>query len=348
MRIGLVPSNPMEWLVTRLNLVPRPLMDTQAAFTLAQIIMVATKIGLFDALAAGPATAEAIARTCGTDPRATEKLLPTLVSSGYLRAKGDKLALTGLSRKWLLSSSPHALNDKLILQFTEWTLLERSEEFVRTGKPLDFHETIGEADWKMYQRGMKALSNGLTGPFASAVPMPAGARDLLDIGGSHGAYSVALCRRHDQLRAVVLDLPEAIRHAAPLLAAQGMGDRVTHRAGNALTDDLGENAYDAVVIFGVVHHFTDEQNRELAKKVARALRPGGVYAIGDFFQLPHPSEAEQLPSLFDFYFALTSHSGTWSPDRMADWQRGAGLTPAKPKQLARAGGIGLQSATKPR
>jgi chemotaxis methyl-accepting protein methylase len=55
-----------------------------------------------------------------------------------------------------------------------------------------------------------------------------------------------------------------------------MGDRVVHRAGNALTDDLGTGAYDIVLIAQVVHHFTADQNRELAERVARALRPGGV------------------------------------------------------------------------
>jgi cyclopropane fatty-acyl-phospholipid synthase-like methyltransferase len=117
--------------------------------------------------------------------------------------------------------------------------------------------------------------------------------------------------------------------------------------GNALTDDLGTEAYDAVIIVGVVHHFTEDQNRELAAKVARALRPGGAYTIADFFRLPHPSQAEQPAALMDFYFALTSESGTWSPAQMASWQRQANLTPAKPTHLP-GGYLGLQSATKPR
>lgn len=347
MRLGLVAGNPVEWLAARLNLVPRPLVDTQVAFTLAQVIMVASKIGLFDSLASGPASARRIAEVCDTDPVATGKLLPTLVSSGYLRARGDQYELTRLSRKWLLPTSPHTIADKLTLQFLEWRLLERSEDFVRSGKPLELHDTLDDDDWSLYQRGMKALSNGLVGGLTNAVKVPKDATELLDIGGSHGAYSVALCRRHPGLRATVLDLPDAVRHAAPLLAAEGMGDRVRHRVGNALTDDLGEGRYDLVIIFGVVHHFTDEQNRRLAAKVARALRPGGVYVIGDFFALADPAKASQLPALMDFYFALTSRSGTWPAATMADWQRAAGLTPGKPVRLPTLGGLGLQSATKP-
>jgi hypothetical protein len=71
--------------------------------------------------------------------------------------------------------------------------------------------------------------------------------------GSHGYWSVALCRRHAQLRSTVLELPQAIRHAAPLLAREEMGDRVVHRAGDALTDDLGTDAYDLVFLAAVTH-----------------------------------------------------------------------------------------------
>ena len=61
------------------------------------------------------------------------------------------------------------------------------------------------------------------------------------------------------LRAVVLDLPEAVEHAAPILEHEGMGDRVVLRAGDALTDDLGEATYDLVFMFSLVHHFDEPQ-----------------------------------------------------------------------------------------
>jgi predicted O-methyltransferase YrrM len=90
---------------------------------------------------------------------------------------------------------------------------------------------------------------------------------MLDIGGSHGYISVAMCRRYPDLRAVILDLPSAIKHAAPILAKEGMGDRVTHRAGDALTEDLGANAWDFVYVSQLLHHFDEATNREFAPRV---------------------------------------------------------------------------------
>ena len=191
---------------------------------------------------------------------------------------------------------------------------------------------------------MRAVAGAAASETARRLPVPKGARDLLDIGGSHGYYSVALCRRHEGLSAVVLDLPEAVEHAAPILASEGMGERVVHRVGDALTDDLGTDTFDVVLIAQLVHHFSEEQNRDLARRVARALRPGGVYAILDAFRSPSAKDAGQTGALLDFYFALTSQSGTWSPEEMAAWQRLAGLEPQRPIGFRTVPGMGIQAA----
>jgi 2-polyprenyl-3-methyl-5-hydroxy-6-metoxy-1,4-benzoquinol methylase len=347
MRIGTVPENPIERAVSRLNLVPRPLLETQMAYTLARLVMLGTKLGVFEVLRDGDLSPEEVASRCGTHPAATGKLLFALAGSGYLEATEGRYGLTPVSRTWLLRESPKSLADKLLLQFYEWDLIARSEDYVRTGEPLHMHEEMDDEQWGLYQRGMRAMAAGFAAEGMRRMPIPKGARDMLDIGGSHGYYSAALCRRHDGLRAVVLDLPQAVAHAAPILAEEQMGDRVVHRAGNALTDDLGNEEYDLVTIVQLVHHFTEQQNRDLARKVARALRPGGVYAIVDAFRAESPKEAGQMPALLEFYFAMTSESGTWSVEEMTAWQRDAGLEPRRPIRFRTAPGGGTQAATKP-
>jgi SAM-dependent methyltransferase len=160
-------------------------------------------------------------------------------------------------------------------------------------------------------------------------------------------FSAVLCRRHPQLRAVVLDLPEAIRHAAPILANERMGDRVVHRSGNALQDDLGTEAWDVVFVAYLVHHFDDATNREFARRVARSLRPGGVFVIQEVIRPQSPKDAGQTGALLDLYFALTSESGTWSYEEMARWQSEAGLLPQRPIRFRSIPGTGQQVAVKP-
>jgi SAM-dependent methyltransferase len=346
MRLDAVGENLLERFLARTNIGPWPLLHTQFGFTLARVIMAATRLGIFEALEEQPLPPAAIAERCGTDPLATEKLLFALAASGYASSRNGGYALTSRSRKWLRRDSPHSLADKMLLQFEEWEWMERSEDYVRSGRPADLHETLPDEHWPIYQAGMRAVASALAPELARRLPVRRGAETMLDIGGSHGYYSVSLCRRHDGLRAVVLDLPEAVTAAAPLLAAEGMGDRVVHRAGNALTDDLGSDAYDVVLISQLAHHFSDEQNRALAERVARALRPGGIYAIVDAFRPATPKDAGQIGALLEFYFALTSQSGTWTPDEMADWQRRAGLQTRRPLRFRTAPGAGAQIATK--
>ncbi len=347
MRIGAIPENLIERILMKLGALPAPLLDTQIAYSLARTVMLGVKAGIFEALASGALTAEEVSKGCETHPGATRKLLNALVGAGYLRSTGTAYSLATVARKWLMSSSAPSLRDKLLLQFREWEFVAYYDEFLKTGKPLDIHQTLSEEDWDVYQRGMRSLAGVSAPEVAGRTPVPSGARDMLDIGGSHGFYSVALCRRHTALRAVILDLPEAVAMAEKILAKEGMGSRVTHRAGNALAEDLGSEAWDVVFTAQLVHHFDETANRALARRVARALRPGGIFVIQEIIRPQSPDKAGQVGALLDLYFAATSEAGTWSVEEMADWQRQAGLVARKPMWLRSLPGSAQQVGVKP-
>lgn len=346
MKLGGIPQSLAEWIGAKLGLLPQPLLDTHIAMLLARAVMEGTRLGVFEALKDGPLTAGEIAARCDGQPRATRKLLDALAGCEYLRFESGRYALSTMARKWLLADSAQPLRDKMLFQLLEWDHIEHVGEFLRTGEPLDFHAALTSEQWGLYQRGMRSVASAWAPEVGRRTPVPKGARDLLDIGGAHGFLSVAICRRHPELRAVILELPEAVEHAAPLLAREGMGERVVHRPGNALTDDLGAEAWDVIFVSSLVHHFDDATNRTLAKRIARALRPGGVFVIQELYRPASPSHAGQIGALLDLYFAVTSRSGTWSFEEMADWQREAGLEPLKPVRFVTVPGVGQQAAVK--
>ena len=333
MKLKVTGENPVEQLVLALGLAPVTIVDTHIAFMRARAIMVGVKLGIFESLAAGPAAAQDVAEKCATSAAGTLKLLNALVGAGYLRFRSGRYALAPVARKWLTRDSPTSLRDKVLFEFFEWKLAENFEEFVRTGQPLDIHGSTSEEDWQAYQRAMRALSGLTAQEIVRSTPMPEGATTMLDIGGSHGFISVSMCRKYPNLRAVILDLPAAIKQAAPILAKEGMGDRVTHRPGDALTDDLGNNEWDLIYVSQLLHHFDEATNRTFAQRVARALKPGGIFAIVELIRPSSPEEGGQAGAMLDLYFALTSHSGTWSIEEMSGWQREAGLVPRKTVRL---------------
>lgn len=346
MKLTVAAEHPIERLVLALGIPPVTLMDTHMSFMRARAIMVGTKLGVFDALAGAPLDAAEVARRCATSPAATEKLLNALVGSGYLTFRSGAYSLSAVARKWVTSDSPSSMRDKVLFEFVEWSLVERFEDFVRTGQPLDMHHSVSDEQWGLYQRAMRALS-GLAAPeIVRRTPVPKGATAMLDIGGSHGYISVAMCRKYPALHAVILDLPEAVKHAAPILAKEGMGARVVHRPGDALTDDLGVDAWDFIYVSQLLHHFDEATNRAFVQRVARALRPGGVFAVLEMIRPASPADAGQVGALLDLYFALTSQSGTWSLAEMSGWQRDAGLLPQKPIHLRTVPGAAEVIATR--
>jgi SAM-dependent methyltransferase len=343
MRVGLMAENPLESALLATGLVPVAMLEAYGP-AYARAITTATRLGIFEALSGGPRSAQAVAETCRTNQRATEKLLNLLVTMKYVSYGGGTYRLARNTRRWLLADAPGSIRDFILMKDLEWSWIDHLESFVQDGQPLDVHGTMSTDDWISYQRGMRAQANLLGPLLARRVPVRTGASQMLDIGGSHGYFSVVLCQRHPGLHATVLDLPPAVEQAAPLLAREGMGDRVVHRAGDALTDDLGEAAFDLILMVSLVHHFDDATNRLLAQRVARALRPGGYFVIGDALRPRSPGRGGQQGAFFDLYFALTSESGLWTFDEMRSWQVDAGLAPRRSISLVPGGSFGLQVA----
>jgi methyltransferase family protein len=92
-RIGVVPDNFLERVALHSGLLAPGIFECWFGIMLARTVMAATKLDIFESLAAGPLTAEDVAERCGTHPRATEKLLNALVGVGCLRVLGERYNL---------------------------------------------------------------------------------------------------------------------------------------------------------------------------------------------------------------------------------------------------------------
>ena len=346
MKLGIVPENLLERFAITSGMLPPGIFESWFGIMLSRTIMVATKLNIFEALAAGPLTSNEVAQRCNTHPLATEKLLNALVGLECLRVKGDRYALRRSLRAWILKDGKHSFRGQMLLHFLEWRWWEHCEEYVRTGEPLSVHQTMTHEEWGIYQRGMRSGIEMPADWIAKHLQLPRTAQDMLDIGGSHGYFSVAICRRYPRIRSTVLDLPQAIQYAAPLLAEEGMGDRVVHRVGNALTDDLGTNAFDLVFLASVVHHFDEATNREFMRRIARALRPGGIVAIWEPLRQDRTGKIRQIGGLLDLFFGFFSKAGTWTAAEVTDWFCGAGLEPRKSRSPALMSGLALHVGRK--
>jgi 2-polyprenyl-3-methyl-5-hydroxy-6-metoxy-1,4-benzoquinol methylase len=330
MKLTVQPQTIFEYIGKLSNLAPLPLMDTHIAFVASRAIIEAVDLGVFESMEEHAKTTEEIAKDCDLNVYALRSFLGTLTASGYLKYSAGKFSLTKLSSKWLLKKNKQSLTDQILFLKILWRWIDDMGSFLKTGKGLQYHDHFTEEQTDLYQRAMLSLARVSAVEVGKRTPVPKGATEMLDIGGSHGLFSVSICKNHPRLKSTVLDLPMAIQKAAPLLSQEKMGSRVIHKAGSALTEDLGKNKYDLIFIANLMHHFSAEENSGLTERIAMALKPGGRFVIQEFIRPEKPKASDQVGATLDLFFALSSTSGTWTIKEISDWQKAAGLKINKP------------------
>lgn len=332
MRYGIIPTRLVERLALWLGRIPVGIADSLLPLLQTRSLMAAVRLGIVDAIGNNEVSAAAIAQSRSLDPGAVEMLLRVLVSAGYVSmahssAKKPALyRLSSLGRRTLLPGSPVEARGYVMWNFVQWDLIVNLEELLRTGRGLDLHEALrGEQEWQWYQDAMLDLSRVAAPILARLVPVRHGARQLLDIGGSHGLLGAAICRKHPPMRSIVLDLPVAIEQARATAHRAGVDDVVEHHAGNVLAGDLPANA-DVVLLANVIHHFTRDDAIRVLQKARTAMKPGGTIAVWDYDRPAHDAPPELAADASSLYFRLTSTSQVVPGDEYAAWLREAGFT----------------------
>lgn len=340
MRYGPITDNPFEEVILGAPDAPVALLDTFLPLMQARAIMAGVSLGIFEGLRAAAKTPAELADALGLEPETLELVLRVLACGGYVRRSDDRYALAEVARRTLLADAPGRVTAYVGLNAIAWDWIGRLDEVTRSGRGLEMHEGLTDAaHWTAYQGAMLETARRLAPAVAELVPIRPGARRLLDIAGSHGLYAAMLCRKHPPMRAEVLDLPQAVQVSRALARAEAIDDVVSHRAGNALTDDLGRDL-DAVFLGNILHHFTPEQGQGLLGRVRPALATDATVAIWEVRRPAPDAPADLFGDAFALYFRLTSTARCYTEDEYVQWLRGAGFaevtvqpTPWMPTQV---------------
>lgn len=330
-----------------LNQGPAPALDMWGGPAF-QIVLAAIRLTLFETLKGQPLTAAEVSQQLQTDPRATQILLDTLVSLKYLNQKDGRYGLTTMSRKWLTDDGE--INFSAYFLF--WGAM--MEHFmphlamsIRSGQPpVNVYQWLEDQPEvsRYFQEGMVAITRWIKDDVIKRLILPANTRRLLDIGGGHAMYSIALCQKRPQLSAVIFDGEQALTVGRAQIKAEGMTERVTTQVGNFLTDDLG-TGYDVVLLFNIIHGFTQETNLELFRKIKTALNPGGRLIILE--QLPGVAPLPLMDSVvqilsMSFFHLLGGQIYTF--EEISGWLHEAGFSDIGRKNILKAGSALISGA----
>lgn len=324
MRLGAIPDSLIERIGLLLGKVPTPIGEAMYSMPVARSLQVAQRTGILGALAEGPRDPTELAEHLGLQPKGTIRVLDVIATLGHVKQNPDgRYEMTSSARRWLDPRSDTYLGDFLADTYEYWDWYAGLEDLVREGKHVELHgKGPDDPYWRSYIRGQYQMARLSSGEVAKAIPLGRGAHSVLDVAGAHGEYSMALCRRHEGLRATVVDLPGSAQIGEEIVAEAGMRDRVRYLVGDMFEVDY-DGHYDGALCFNIVHHLSPEQGRALFARIRAVLRPGSPLCVLDLYDRPEGQRAS-LASILGLFFHLTSGADTYSTDEVSRWMGESG------------------------
>ena len=315
---------------------PGPVFDTYLALMAARTVMAGSSLGVFRALAEEPDDAEGVANRLGLDPTGVDVLLTALTALGYVVWRHGAFHNTKQVDRYLLGRGDRSLEAWIGgYAYDVWVAFSQLERVLEDGRPLGLYERDPDDPmWERHIAGLRDLARFTAEPVASAIPVRS-PRRLLDLAGGHGAFAIAMCRRHPGLQATVVELEGAARVGRRIVADERLGDRVHFRVGDMFELELGDG-YDVVTAHSILHNLDRDAAVELLRRGRAALRPGGTLAA---LELERPAGREMgthVATLAGVLFYLLTGTRTYTAQELRGQFSEAGfrhVTVKRPRRL---------------
>ncbi len=282
------------------------------------------KLDIFTAVPDEGASGKKIAEKINADQDAAERLLNALAALGLLEKKEGLFFNAGAAKKFLSKDSNSYIGFMILHHHylvESWSKLDKA---VASGKPvrdpsLDDDDKRGAFLMGMFNTASVVAPN-LAGQFDLS-----GCGSLLDLGGGPGTYAIHFCLQNAGLKASIYDLAETRPFAERMIEKFGLTDRISFIKGDFVSGEL-PGKYDVIWMSHILHGEGPETCRDIIKKAANILNPGGMIMIHEFI-LKESRDSPLFPALFSLNMLLETGSGrAYSEKELAEMLEGAGLT----------------------
>lgn len=304
--------------------------EVAMGFMASKHLFVANEIGLFTALAKGPARLEQLALDVGAPARTIRILADAMVALGFIERQENAYRNSAVADAFLSGRGPMSMGPGLrflnAIGYPAWLEFERA---VRMDEPA--RGVLTEEQQQIFSEGVEALSRGAAHALANGYDFDRHQR-LLDVAGGTGSFLVAILSANPGLEGTLFELPEVAEIAERKLAASPVADRVTVATGNALEDEL-PGGHDVVLLANIIHYFFPQQNVELVRRVRAAVEAGARILLVDFWT--DPTHTQPLPAALMAGEFLASVGGdVYSDEEMNSWLTQTGWRPVEKLPLA--------------
>lgn len=251
-----------------------------------QTLIAALDLGLFEFLRKqGPSDRDQVADGIAINGMFGRSLLNALVEMGALSVEEDRYSITDMTRAFLVGDSPFYQGNRIrgVSSGGHWDKLADS---LKCGQQDMAGFNLGPSEAFIRALAEDAVRGELQAVTKAVVAWEGfqKARKLLDLGGGHGLYAIALCQENPVLSGVVLDKPHVIDTTREFIDRYGMQERLSAQGGDICADGLG-SGYDIVLVSHLLYKFRKELGRIFAR-IGDCINPGGLLVTNHWFCRP--------------------------------------------------------------
>jgi hypothetical protein len=274
---GAPPNQPMP---------PFALMELSYGLISTQALYVVAKLGIADLLSDGPKTAEQLAASTGTNPDFLARLLRFLVSKGVFARNAGRFELNELGSMLKAdaprSARPLALYWGSAWNWNSWGNLLGSVTKGKTAFDLTHGSGVFEYmdahadDADVFNQYMGTLVRDFLKPVLLSYDF-SHKRQLVDIGGGHGALLIGALQANAQLRGTLLDVPKVVAGAKVAMEAAGLADRCKFVEGDFFQSVPRDG--DVYLMSNILHDWDDEACVCILKNCRAAMTPNSSLLV---------------------------------------------------------------------
>jgi SAM-dependent methyltransferase len=254
----------------------------------AATVVVGDQLGLYKALAEGPATVEELAGRTETDSRYLREWLSAQAASGYVHYDPQSLRFSLTEEQTFAlaqEGSPAFIPGAFQIAAAQFKAIPKMTQAMRTGLGIGWHEhdtALFHGTERFFRPGYAAtlVSQWLPSLDGVEAVLQRGAR-VADVGCGHGASTILMAQAYPNSTFVGFDYhaPSIDRASTRAQEAGLEKDRVRFEVASA-KDFPGED-YDLVAVFDCLHDMGDPVGA--ATHVKRSLKPSGTWMIVEPF-----------------------------------------------------------------
>ncbi len=325
------------------DIIPHPFADASSSVGLGFALGSAIKLKIVDPLTMDFKAVKQIAKEANVSEIGAELILDCLEALGYVQKKDNQYAFTKRGNQNLSAQSPNNFRHFILFCDYLYKGYLDLDETIRLGKRPNANmlEQMTDYEWELFSRAMIDISKTNFKEVAGKIPISKTASKLLDLGGSHGLYSIELCRRNPSLNATIIDLPPVKKYADECIAQHNASEKVSFLPSDFMKDALPQGV-DVILAFNIIHGLNPSENEILAKKVYHSLHEGGIFVILD--QVKGIGGSSQLSKATTSYMALNllhqAGGKTYSKSEIDNYTKMVGFRKTELKKL-NAPGFGL-------